>query len=408
MRKLLTLLALLISFSIIVPGAAQVTTIAWDSGTASNTDSGTTYDSTWDSGTADNTDTDTTSGSDQTYTQEQDSSWDDGTATNDDDGSTSSQDSTWDNETATNDDGAEDWDNETVTNNESAWDNETAVNDDDANYTDNETWDNETAVNDDDAWDNETATNDDDGEQDEVDDEPDNDGGPISGIIDFLRPSGITLELGKDTVGVGEQVEVSGQLQGDNNANRTVKIMVDGIMKKVTKTDNSGNYQKNIVLDEPGDREITVEAADQEATKTITVASSVEIVSIVTSSDISVGEMISVCPKIESDADATVTLYQNDQQVGQKQGTGEICFDVVAESGENVFKVVAEVDGEQDTEQITRTIGGVDSPEEPADEEQGFNINSLPLKAIFSILGGAAVTLGIMYREGMRVSALTG
>lgn len=387
MRSSTILLVFLLSFLLAVP----MSLAAWDSGTADNSYS---------------------SGS-STDTSGSQSSWDSGTADNDDGGSEStdsSDDSSqdWDHDTADNNDGANNasgWDNETVQNNEDAWDNETAENDDDGDpINETDTWDNDTADNDDGAWDNETAENDDDAES-----ETDDSDGTFSDIIEFLTPSGISINLQPDSINLGDTTTVSGTLEGDRNNDRVVEIMINGGIEKVTRTDSSGNYETTIRPDSTGEHEITVEAANQTASQTLSVnGDGVEIVSITTSSDIEQGQLISVCPQIDSESVAEVELIHNGQTVDTKQGTGEVCFETVAEGGRNTFKVIATVGGDSDEETIIRNVDPDIQGEEPNDqEEEQFSIPPMPTKILTSILGGVLVTAGVLYREGVISSFLS-
>lgn len=397
MKSSKILLVVFLSFILAVP----MSLAAWDSGTADNSYSsgGSNVDtdgsSSWDSGTADNDD-----GSDQQ--SQTDSGTQDSTSTD------SSQ--SWDNDTADNNDGANNasgWDNDTAQNNEDAWDNDTAVNDDDGQpVNETDTWDNDTADNNDGGWDNETSENNDDGETDTTTD--DDSSSTFSDIVEFLTPSGISLDLQPDNINIGESATVSGTLEGDRNNNRVVEIMINGGIEKVVRTDSTGNYETTITPDRVGDHEIMVEAADQTASQTLSVTGSLEIVSITTSSNIEQGRVIEVCPLIESESAAEVELIHNGQSIGTKQGTGEICFDTVVEGGRNTFRVVASVEGDRDEETIIRDADpNVQDPQQDSDDAGGFSLPPMPTNVIASVLGGLAVTLGVLYREGVISGFLT-
>lgn len=393
MRSSKILLAVFLSFVLAVP----MSLAAWDSGTADNS-----YSS---GGSVD--------------TSDSQSSWDSGTADNDDGGSDDQSDTgsetdssqSWDNDTADNNDGANNasgWDNDTAQNNEDAWDNETAVNDDDGQpVNETDTWDNDTADNNDGGWDNETSENDDNGDPETTPDDS-SDTGTFSDIVEFLTPSGISLDLQPDNINLGESTTVSGTLEGDRNSNRVVEIMVNGGIEKAVRTDNSGNYETTIRPDRVGDHEVSVEAADQTASQTLSVTGSVEIVSITTSSNIEQGRVIEVCPLIESESAAEVELFHNGQSIGTKQGTGEVCFETVVEGGRNTFRVVASVEGERDEETIIRDADpDVQGPQQESEDAGGFSLPPMPVNVIASVLGGLAVTAGVLYREGVLSGILT-
>jgi len=123
-----------------------------------------------------------------------------------------------------------------------------------------------------------------------------------------------------------------------------------------------------------------------------------ELTSVSAPSQVQPGQEFEVCAQIDSNEPATVTLFRNGEELGQTQGTGEVCFTTSYNfAGSYEYVVVAEV-GDQSAEGSTSVqIGSV--------ETNGDNVNQTPEQ---QVTGGFFSGLGNNFIGRLIVSILAG
>jgi len=199
---------------------------------------------------------------------------------------------------------------------------------------------------------------------------------------------------------IGESTKISGKLEGDRNTGKEVEIILDERTVGRTQTSDEGEYEWTIRPETVGKKQVKAKSEGLENTVTLEVTPTVSITSITTSSNTEADNRISVCPEVVSEGQPDVEFYHNGDKKGEKTASGEVCFDTIIRKGENTFRTVAEVQGDSDSREITRTTG-LNAPVIEGERQVatgGFSSSATTWKTFTAVLG-LVTALAVAFRR---------
>jgi len=219
----------------------------------------------------------------------------------------------------------------------------------------------------------------------------------------------LSAQLSEESITLTDSVTVTGDLENDDVSDEEIDISLNETLEATAVTDAEGAFQEDITPGEAGSYVVLVEHdSDAEPVELdLDVTTDAVRIESITAENLVEGEPVEVC--VQTTMESEVTLFHNDEEFDT--ATGElVCFEPVAQEGDNTFRAVATAEGETDEAEITRTA----EPAEP-DEEQPFpeaptadfvQAPTALLAAIAALIAfvGGAIMLFVRGRGGLKDS----
>jgi hypothetical protein len=158
-------------------------------------------------------------------------------------------------------------------------------------------------------------------------------------------PQGLSAHVSPGEVLTGERVRVHGDVQG---VNRPVDVTVEsGGFERTVSSTRSGGYSMFFTPREPGVRGVEISIDGFSTERHVRVLPRASVARVEAPSTVVEGESFEVCGEVNSDVDAEVMLFLEDEKLDSKLGSGNVCFETEGgASGEKRYRIQASTYGE--------------------------------------------------------------
>jgi hypothetical protein len=158
-------------------------------------------------------------------------------------------------------------------------------------------------------------------------------------------PQGLSARVDPGELLTGERVRVSGDVQG---VNRPVDVTVEsGGFERTVSSTRSGGYSVFFTPGEPGVRNVEISAGGFSTERQVRVLPRASVARVEAPGTVVEGEEFEICGEVNSDVDAEVMLFREDEKLDSKLGSGNVCFETEAgASGEKRYRIQASTYGQ--------------------------------------------------------------
>jgi hypothetical protein len=158
-------------------------------------------------------------------------------------------------------------------------------------------------------------------------------------------PQGLSARVDPGEVLTGERVKVSGDVQG---VKRPVDVTVEsGGFEMTVSSTRSGGYSVFFTPREPRVRNVKISAGGFSTERQVRVLPRASVARVDAPSTVVEGEEFEICGEVNSDVEAKVMLFREDDKLDSKLGSGNVCFETHAgASGEKRYMIQASTYGQ--------------------------------------------------------------